>query len=252
MVRNAIQLRAWYPRAWLGVPLCLATACASTTSSGPAARSESSPRRHVIGRSIEGRAIEALSYGDGSETVLIIASIHGSEPAGTPLVDALRDWLEAKPPARRVLIVPRANPDGLARRMRHNARDVDLNRNFPIEHRAGRPHHGAAPLSEPESRALHRFIVEQAPEIIVSIHQFFSCVDYDGPASKLARRMSEACGLPVQRLGTQPGSLGAWAGEELGIATVTLELPEPVESLDPDDLWRRYGGALRAAIESPE
>ena len=42
------------------------------------------PVEVTLGQSVAGRPIIARVYGDGPETVLILASIHGSEPAGTP------------------------------------------------------------------------------------------------------------------------------------------------------------------------
>ncbi|MBW8036697.1 MAG: murein peptide amidase A, partial [Planctomycetes bacterium] len=48
----------------------------------------------VIGRSVEGRDIACGVYGDGHDVVLIIATIHGDENAGTPIVVRLKRELE--------------------------------------------------------------------------------------------------------------------------------------------------------------
>ena len=149
---------------------------------------------------------------------------------------------------RRVLIVPIANPDGYANHTRGNANGVDLNRNFAAGNWANRRVNGPARRSEPESRAIERLIVAERPARIVSIHQPLECVDYDGPGAPLARIMSEACGLPVRKLGARPGSLGSWAGLERGVPVITLELPGSAGRLDREALWRRYGAALIEAI----
>ncbi len=54
--------------------------------------------------------------------------------------------------------------------------------------------------------------------------------------------------LPIRKLGALPGSLGSYAGVDLRIPTITLELPRGVERLDPEDLWELYGSALVASI----
>lgn len=205
--------------------------------------------RQTIGTSREGRAIEAWSIGDpvADVALLVVASIHGSEPDGTPVVEAFRDALVREPAAvgkDRVVIVPIANPDGFARRSRTNAAGVDLNRNFPADNRIDRSRFGSSPLSEPESRALHDLIVAVRPRAIVSIHQPLECVDFDGPGEPLAVSVAAACGLPVEKLGSRPGSLGAWFGETLGRPIVTLELPRAA----PEATLGRYAGALAAAL----
>jgi murein peptide amidase A len=205
-------------------------------------------REEVIGQSVEGRPLICYWYGDRGPVVFIKASIHGTEGAGTPLVLKLMEWLEAHPESwqdRRVVVMPVANPDGLAAGKRFNARGVDLNRNFPAGNRQDKARFGHRALTEPESRALHDFILRAEPEVIVAIHQPLNCVDYDGPppARALAERMARSTGLPLDKLGARPGSLGAWFGETLGKPILTLELPRRLVE-DPEDLWRRYGAGL--------
>jgi protein MpaA len=205
----------------------------------------------VAGRSLENRPIEVRLIGHGADVTLIIATIHGNEAAGTPLVARLEEHLTADGAIlrnRRVVIVPVANPDGLARNMRTNARGVDLNRNFPTENRVAGMRSGIIGLSEPESTTLERLVQVYRPSKIVSIHQPVNCVDYDGPAEELARRMSSACGMPVKKIGALPGSLGSYAGVTMGIPIVTYELPRSADTLDPQALWERYGPALVEAI----
>ncbi len=65
---------------------------------------------------------------------MVIATIHGSEPAGHAAGGGVCEWLVAHPAelaGRTVVIVPVANPDGFAAGERFNAHGVDLNRNFP-------------------------------------------------------------------------------------------------------------------------
>ncbi|MHC4468690.1 MAG: M14 family zinc carboxypeptidase, partial [Planctomycetota bacterium] len=62
----------------------------------------------ILGYSVQDRPIELITVGAGTEKVLIIATIHGNEDAGTPLVERLLDELRVRPSLladRTVLIV---------------------------------------------------------------------------------------------------------------------------------------------------
>ncbi len=193
--------------------------------------------------------------GKGEDTILIMASIHGNEPAGTPLVHRLVEHLRENPDlleGRRIVLLPVANPDGLAARTRDNIRGVDLNRNFAAANRVNNETNGLRPLTEPESRALAAVIKQYEPSRIVSIHQPLNCIDYDGPGRALAARMAQYCDLSVRKLGAKPGSLGAFAGDTLGIPTITLELPADASKWSDTVLWEKYGKAILAVIIYPQ
>jgi len=201
--------------------------------------------------SVQGRAIRSWVYGQGERAVLILGGIHGEEPAGVTLCEALRDHLADHAEAvdgRRVVVAPALNPDGLAVGRRVNARKVDLNRNFDTANRKMKRRYGAKGLSEPESRFVADLIEQFAPAAIVAVHQPLGCVDYDGPAEALAEAMSRASGLRVKKLGASPGSLGSYAGVELKIPIVTLELPSRVSKWDKAALWKVYGQAMIEAV----
>lgn len=204
------------------------------------------PHRTVLGHTVEGRPIEAVVLGRGVDTTLIVATIHGDEPGGTPLAHRLIEHLQAAPvllEGRRVVLIPVANPDGLAAGTRRNADAVDLNRDFPARNRRD-----PQPAAQPEARMLKAVVTVYRPARILSIHAPLACVDYDGPARLLAERIAAASSLPVRKLGARPGSLGSWAGVDLGIPIVTLELPAETNEMDGDRLWARYGDAMVAAL----
>ncbi len=204
-----------------------------------------------LGQSVEGRPIEAYILGNGPEVTLVMATIHGNEPAGTPLCFYLLDHLRHHPQlldGRQVIIVPVANPDGFAMALRGNTQGVDLNRNFPAPNRTKRPAHGEAPLSEPEALLIHNLILEWQPTRIISFHQPLACIDYDGPIESLAHRLAELSGLPVKKLGSRPGSLGSFASMELNVGVVTFELPRREHEKPAHELWARYGEAVIESI----
>lgn len=220
----------------------------------PSAVEPAIPHR-IIGKSLENRPMEYLVLGQGHDVTFILAAIHGDEKAGIPLVRRLATYLQQNPQllqGRKVVLLPVANPDGVAHNTRYNANGVDLNRNFSTANRLNTKRFGRTALSEPETRLIVRLIRQYAPDRVVSIHQSLACIDYDGPSQALANRMAEYCGLPRIKLGAQPGSLGSYAGVTLRIPTITLELPYIADRLNSERLWQRYGPALIAAVAYPD
>lgn len=209
----------------------------------------------TLGYSNDKRPIDLYLAGNGPETILILSAIHGDEQAGTPLAYKLLETLRQREDilaSRRLLVIPVANPDGVARNTRGNAYGIDLNRNFQAANRENSVTYGFLPLSEPESKILYQLLDTYKPNRIVSIHQPLNCIDYDGPAEALANQMAAYCPLPVTKLGARPGSFGAYAGETLAIPIVTMELERSDDNLDADQLWQKYGMSLMAAVMYPQ
>ena len=203
------------------------------------------------GRSVQGRPVNATAIGSGDQCVMFIGGIHGNEPAGVGLCQQLAAYLGAHDElvyGLKVIIVPAANPDGLAAATRGNAHGVDINRNFATCNYTASAVHGGQAMSQPEAQYLRELIDRYRPMRIITIHQPLACIDYDGPAQALAAAVARASGLPVKKLGARPGSLGSYAGVENGIAVVTVELPNGASNLTAAQVWARYGGAMMAAV----
>ncbi len=191
----------------------------------------------TYGRSVLGLPLEVWRPGGRCE-LLVFAAIHGEEPETTyALSRALRQLGE---PLQHAAVVLAANPDGLLRGTRCNARGVDLNRNFPAASwRAGTVtcrstiedpsdvvlSTGEAPGSEPEVQALLALIGELRPDAVVALHAPLACID-DANDSALGARLAARTGMPLVRdVGyPTPGSFGSWGGEH-GVAVVTYEFP---------------------------
>ena len=204
-----------------------------------------------VGRSVRGQPIHQIRIGNGRYVILMLASIHGNESAGTPLLNRLAEHLQHHTEALSdctVVLLPQVNPDGVQNASRYNAQGVDLNRNFPADNRQNSRRYGMHALSEPESLAIFQVISHWLPDHIITLHEPLECVDYDGAAADLAAAMSAHCPLPVKKLGSRPGSLGSYAGLTLGIPIITLELPRAARNHHPDQLWQEYGAALLAAV----
>ena len=191
----------------------------------------------IYGRSHLGIPLEVWRPADACH-LLLFAAIHGEEPETTfALSRALRQLSEPSPHAAVVLA---ANPDGLIRGTRGNARGVELNRNFPtadwqsdpVAHRStlDDPRDvtlspGPQPGSEAETKALIGLIHELQPRVVIALHAPLACID-DPNVSPLGRWIAERTGLPlVKDVGyPTPGSFGTW-GAEHGLPVITYEFP---------------------------
>lgn len=186
--------------------------------------------------------------------VLVIGGIHGDEFSS---VSVIMKWMKILDQYHSGLFhwrfVPTANPDGLLNHtsQRQNLNGVDLNRNFPTSdweghaishweqetHRNPRRHPGPMQASELETQWLVKQIEEFEPDVIVSLHAPYHLVDYDGPPSP----PDMLGGLYLRQLGVYPGSLGNYAGIDLQMPIVTVELKSAgimPGKKEIDSMWR--------------
>lgn len=212
------------------------------------------------GRSVQGRPLEVWLPAEPAE-VLVFAGIHGEEPETTvALSSALRSL---GPGQLRAAVVLAANPDGLARGTRGNARGVELNRNFPTAdwtplqalHRftRGEPQDvalspGPAAASEPESQALMTLVERLSPRLVVALHSPLGCV-IDPLRGEPARWLSQRTGLPMRMDAGSPtpGTCDGWVRETTDALALTLELPV----CSKDEALVRYLDPLVELLATP-
>lgn len=235
-----------------------------------------------VRNSYQGHPIPWVVFGteedlEKKNVTLIMCGVHGDEI--TPIkfcYDILYDlkdfhWDLSD---RVVVIAPIVSPDSFFTKKpsRTNARGVDVNRNLPTKDwnkdalrlwaqrysKDKRRYPGPKANSEAETVFQVNLIKRYKPSKIISVHSPLMMLDYDGPALKqdhshsakdLLLTMSEkARGYKVSNYPHFPGSLGNYAGNELGIPTYTLELPnsDPHQS---DRYWKQFREAIHHAIE---
>ncbi len=192
----------------------------------------------VMHRPLAIREFAPLPSREPLARVMLIGGIHGDEFSSVSIVFKWMDILEQHHSGIfHWLFVPVSNPDGLLGKQsqRQNSRGVDLNRNFPSRDwdelalafwrdktaSNNRRYPGPSAGSEPEVVWLVEQIEKFQPDVIISVHAPYHLVDYDGPP-EAPEKLGD---LHLSKLGVFPGSLGNYAGIDLDVPVVTIELP---------------------------
>lgn len=228
--------------------------------------------------SVKGRPLIWAEFGDptSTNTTLILSMVHPDEVTPLYLGFKLAHWLrehQSEFKDSHVIIAPFVNPDGHFNRppIRMNSRGVDLNRNFATQDWKSkavqvwkkqlksnpRRFPGWEPASEPETSFQVDLIARFQPKKILSVHAPLNLTDYDGPSSltldKFPKEYIQECvklrnRLRARSTGFFPGSLGNYAGQEMGIPTITLELPS-ADFRKADYFWKKFQPGIHSMIE---
>ncbi|OIP65619.1 MAG: hypothetical protein CO060_02460 [Candidatus Yonathbacteria bacterium CG_4_9_14_0_2_um_filter_43_16] len=156
----------------------------------------------VIGKSVEGRNLDAYVYGNGPTHLMFVGGIHGGyEWNSVLLAYKFMDYLKTNPsfiPSNiTITVIPSANPDGVYDVIgkegrfalsdvptvalpngtgRFNAHNVDLNRNFECKWKPKGTWKnkivsaGTSAFSEPEARAIRDFVQTYSPASVIFWH----------------------------------------------------------------------------------
>lgn len=235
-------------------PITLASPTASATF---AAYGVTQP----IGWSVQGRPLLSYRFGFGSQVLILVGGLHGGYEWNTTLLAyELIDYFIANPeqiPATVSLyIIPSANPDGQylitgtdgrftpedviadTEPGRFNANEVDLNRNWACGWQTEAfwgstlVSGGTAPFSEPETAALHTFLLREQPALVIFWHSKADGIFVGGcdepyqPAKDLANIYGQAVGYQVyDRFTAYPvsGDASDWLVSQ-NIPSFTVEL----------------------------
>jgi murein peptide amidase A len=213
------------------VPVSTTAVAATTTGLSTTTSAPATPAPVEIGRSVEGRPIEAIERGEpGGQVVLVIGCIHGDEAAGVAVAEQLA--AAPVPPGIDVWIVPTMNPDGQAHDTRTNANQVDLNRNFPfrwapLQQPGGSEYAGPRAASEPETKAVVALVSRVEPALTIWYHQDLNRIaPATGRPGRVRRRYAELTALPVLAVtgGTYTGTASPWAENNVSGVSFIVEL----------------------------
>jgi hypothetical protein len=206
----------------------------------------------TIGQSAGGRDILAWRFGAGERVLILVGGIHAGYESNTViLLNQMIDHFRTTPgdvlPGMTLVLVPVANPDGLALGRqaagRFNGNNVDLNRNWACDWSADaywrdqKVNPGPAAFSEPESVALARLVRDLHPGAVVFYHSAANgvfageCMGNHG-SQALAAVLGTAAGYPFGQpftAYTVTGTASSWVDGQ-GIPSVDLELTTTQDS----------------------
>lgn len=218
----------------------------------------------TIGRSVQGRPLQALAFGEPAapDLVLVLGRQHPPEITGMRALLAFVDAL-AGDDARardfrarhRVLVLPLLNPDGVAEgHWRGNANGADLNRDW-------------GPFREPETRAAAAAIAAQldggARRLVfaVDFHSTWYDILYTvtedpsrAPGGLLRGWMDDLQTRFPERIRERPGPAGAsavfknWAFRAYGAPVATYEVGDATGEAETAELARFAAERLMARL----
>ena len=123
----------------------------------------------AFGASVQGRTLWLVTLGSGPKRLFYLCRQHGHEPASTEGALAfIRECVKAgddaplagEMKAVTVYLVPMANPDGSEAFLRHNARNVDINRDW-------------IKRTQPETRAIYALVSRLHPDLMTDQHELY-------------------------------------------------------------------------------
>ena len=186
------------------------------------------PSAQQLGRSYEGRPIQAVHVRGDGPRILVVGCVHGDECEGTEVTRLL----ERSRPHADLWLVHQLNPDGFAARRRTNAHGADLNRDFLA-------------ATQRETRIARKLILRLRPDVTIWFHQPQSVVRAWGPSRATARRYAQFAGVAYRTMPWPPGSASRWQN---GIGQISFVVELPAGELD-DAAARRYAQAVLRLAE---
>jgi hypothetical protein len=258
---NRLQRNTQYVFGLKNQGICIGTSCSNNSGNWNYALNFKTNYKetYVYGKSVENRDLVAYLYGNADKngkSIMLTGGIHGEEwrSGGLP---QMVSYLDANPGEiinqnKEFIIVPRANPDGTQRNIinvnqtgnlfssvgRNNARNVNLNRNWPDVWQPCATC-GAFEASEPEVSTLRDLTLAEGVTHLISYHAqwppngmlFLGSATSFAPTFNFATWVSQRSGYPIgifdgpgssDSLGYVPGDQSVW-GEFHNIRSLIIE-----------------------------
>lgn len=212
--------------------------------------------KKTFGYSVKGRPIEGYEIGNGPNTILLFASIHGDEVSTVDLLARFVEEIKSNPilisKTKHLIVIPIANPDGYYDRTdKLNANEVNLNLNFTTsdwkEYGPEGTYAGPQPFSEPESQVIKQIVEQHKPSIMISYHAMGALItsESNDASIKLAHWYVEKTGYEYYDAWNYPGTATKWFAETTDKSAITVELTKYLQ-----DDWDINKSALLELVSS--
>lgn len=204
-------------------------------------------RLEAIGLSRESQPIYSIIFGTGEKRLVASGGVHGREIVNPTVLLKMADYYLSNEYkgnlSGKIYLIPCLNPDGyeIARTKsvlwKENAAFVDLNRNFPSQTWRQKWQMDKA-ASEPETRALIRFLHQVNPDGYLDFHSRGKCIyyyrnqmeeDYNQQQKRIADTLAKKTGyeLVVPNMEIEPldsgGNTVHYVSEVFHIPALTIE-----------------------------
>jgi len=189
----------------------------------------------TFGYSTSGKSIDGYEIGNGSNTILLFASIHGDEVGTVDLLNRFIDEIKSDPSKisknKRLIVIPIVNPDGYYDRMdKLNVNLVNLNLNFATsdweEYGPEGTYAGPRPFSEIESWVIKQVVEQYSPSMMISYHAQAGVVtpEFNNSSKALAHWYADKTGYEYYDEWDYPGTATKWFEETTDKPAITVEL----------------------------
>lgn len=204
-----------------------------------------------------GLPIPGYDFGRSGPRVLILGGVHGDEREGVEAAYGLcKRWAVNFPYSLQVTVLPAFNFDGVIRHQRVNGRGVDLNRNMATNDwspKITNPRYNPGPEanSEPETKALVRWLEQYPPSLVLSLHSWKPMLNVNGDCAREAQVIAQWTKYTIEpSIGyPTPGCLGTYCGLEREMPTITYEIER---GLDTRSILEIHVPAIEEALKVTE
>lgn len=211
----------------------------------------------IFGKTVQKVPIMAYHFNGSGPKTLILGGVHGNEWEGIVCAKALlSSFIEDMPLNLDLTIVPILNVDGAIRNQRKNFNQVDLNRNLPTKDWTAdvaeeKYFPGPSANSEPENQALVKWIENNQPKIVISLHSWNPMLNVNGDCNPEAEVINQLTGYEIKEsIGyPTPGCLGTYTGLEQNMPTITYELER---NIDFEKIHDVHVPAIMAALKQTQ
>jgi len=203
----------------------------------------------VSGKSLEDQAIPVFkSEVKSAKHIYLIAGLHGDSYESIFVLEKLFQWLNHEHTMEDLplVVIPILNVDGYMRQTRENARDCDLNTNFPTEIKSEFSKSQNF-LSEPETHFLSHLFKKYRPGLVLNLMTHAQPgITYEGEAHSVATFISKLNSYTTKTEKIfDRGTLCHYGWHYFHAPVVNILFPKMHDELTLEEIWKHNEMSLK-------